>query len=150
MKVSTRSVAVIGALGFACGPVRQANLKHPPAGSNPMSVFESGPSGTNRRTESKPPEGTLLSTSSTPSVVPANAPASEVQALLERVREVERSQQREDVESFLALFDQHAVWVTGGGRRLIGLDVIASSYPPGLSCSTRLSSGDFGLPEPWP
>jgi len=31
----------------------------------------------------------------------------------------------EDVEGFLALFDADAVWVTGSGRRLIGLDAIA-------------------------
>ena len=37
---------------------------------------------------------------------------------------LERSQLEEDVEGFLSLFDSEAVWVTGGGRRLIGKDSI--------------------------
>jgi ketosteroid isomerase-like protein len=40
--------------------------------------------------------------------------------LIQRVAELERSQQQEDVDGFLALFDEDAVWVTGGGIRLIG------------------------------
>ncbi len=31
----------------------------------------------------------------------------------------------EDADAFLELFDPLAVWVTGGGRRLIGLDAIS-------------------------
>jgi uncharacterized protein (TIGR02246 family) len=41
------------------------------------------------------------------------------------VAELERTQQQEDVQGFLSLFDPLAVWVTGGGKRLIGLDVIS-------------------------
>lgn len=48
-----------------------------------------------------------------------------VEALIGRVSELERAQQTEDVEGFLALFDSDAVWVTGGGIRLIGLDSIS-------------------------
>ena len=46
--------------------------------------------------------------------------------LIELVAELERSQLAEDVDAFLALFDPEAVWVTGGGKRLVGLDEIAA------------------------
>jgi uncharacterized protein (TIGR02246 family) len=61
-----------------------------------------------------------------PTLSPPDAPAADVAALVDRVAELERSQREEDGEGFLALFDPLAVWVTGGGRRLIGLDVIRS------------------------
>jgi uncharacterized protein (TIGR02246 family) len=60
-----------------------------------------------------------------PSVSPAGPAPEAVEALVQRVAELERTQQQEDVEGFLALFDSLAVWVTSGGKRLIGLDVIA-------------------------
>lgn len=59
------------------------------------------------------------------SVTPAAHSSEDVAALIGRVAELERSQRTEDVEGFLALFEPDAVWVTGGGKRLIGLDVIA-------------------------
>ncbi len=58
-------------------------------------------------------------------VIPASAPSQDVAALIQAVAELERSQRSEDVEAFLALFDEGAVWVTGGGRRLIGYGDIA-------------------------
>jgi uncharacterized protein (TIGR02246 family) len=61
-----------------------------------------------------------------PTVEPRDAANSDVAALVARVAELERTQRGEDVQGFLALFDPLAVWVTGGGRRLIGLDVIRS------------------------
>lgn len=60
-----------------------------------------------------------------PSVSPQESSLTDVDTLVERVAELERTQQQEDVEGFLALFDPLAVWVTGGGKRLIGLDVIS-------------------------
>lgn len=60
-----------------------------------------------------------------PTVAPEGAPADLVEMLTARVAELERTQQQEDVDGFLALFDEDAVWVTGGGRRLVGLPVIA-------------------------
>ena len=45
-------------------------------------------------------------------------------ALVARVAELQRCQREEDADGFLALFSPSAVWVTGGGRRLIGLTVI--------------------------
>jgi uncharacterized protein (TIGR02246 family) len=63
--------------------------------------------------------------SSQPSVAPRGSPPGDVAALVARVAELERTQRQEDVAGFLALFDPLAVWVTGGGKRLIGLEVIA-------------------------
>lgn len=60
-----------------------------------------------------------------PTVSPPESSLQEVEALVGRVAELERTQQQEDVQGFLALFDPLAVWVTGGGKRLIGLDGIA-------------------------
>ncbi|HZM41987.1 MAG TPA: SgcJ/EcaC family oxidoreductase [Acidimicrobiales bacterium] len=60
-----------------------------------------------------------------PTVAPEDAPADLVETLTSRVAELERTQQQEDVDGFLALFDDDAVWVTGGGRRLVGRPVIA-------------------------
>lgn len=60
-----------------------------------------------------------------PTVSPANQPKEIVHALIQRVAELERTQRAEDVEGFVALFDADAVWVTGGGRRLVGRKAIA-------------------------
>ena len=60
-----------------------------------------------------------------PTVSPPESSPQDVEALVKRVAELERTQQQEDVEGFLALFDPLAVWVTGGGKRLIGLKVIS-------------------------
>jgi uncharacterized protein (TIGR02246 family) len=51
-------------------------------------------------------------------------PGEVVGRLVARVAELERSQLEEDVSAFIALFLPNAVWVTGGGRRLIGRDEI--------------------------
>src|SRR5690242_18355099 len=53
-------------------------------------------------------------------------PISDHDRLVELVAALERSQLNEDPEAFLALFDPDAVWVTGGGRRLVGRDEIAA------------------------
>jgi uncharacterized protein (TIGR02246 family) len=42
------------------------------------------------------------------------------------VRRLQEAQQNEDVDAFLALFRPDATWVTGHGRRLVGLDEIAA------------------------
>ena len=63
--------------------------------------------------------------SSMPTVSPPESSLQDVKTLVERVAELERTQQQEDVQGFLNLFDPLAVWVTGGGKRLIGLDVIS-------------------------
>jgi uncharacterized protein (TIGR02246 family) len=60
-----------------------------------------------------------------PTVSPPESSLKDVDKLVERVAELERTQQQEDVQGFLDLFDLLAVWVTGGGKRLIGRDVIS-------------------------
>ncbi|GAA1742820.1 SgcJ/EcaC family oxidoreductase [Luedemannella helvata] len=50
---------------------------------------------------------------------------SDTEMLTGLVATIERTQRAEDVVGFLALFDPDAVWVTGGGRRLIGRTAIA-------------------------
>ncbi|WP_198955466.1 SgcJ/EcaC family oxidoreductase [Frankia sp. CcI49] len=62
----------------------------------------------------------------TPTIAPPKSPTSDVQELVARVAELERAQRAEDVEATLALFDENAVWVTGGGVRLIGYDAISA------------------------
>ena len=59
-----------------------------------------------------------------PTISPPESSLEDVEALVEQVAELERTQQQEDVRGFLELFDPLAVWVTSGGKRLIGLDVI--------------------------
>lgn len=59
-----------------------------------------------------------------PTTSPPNVPARDIEALIARVADLERTQRQEDVAGFLDLFDAEAVWVTGGGKRLIGLDAI--------------------------
>ena len=59
-------------------------------------------------------------------MVPIDAPRHDVDALVGLVATVERTQQNEDVDGFLALFDADAVWVTGGGVRLIGAAAIGA------------------------
>ncbi|MGH3385162.1 MAG: SgcJ/EcaC family oxidoreductase [Nocardioidaceae bacterium] len=58
-------------------------------------------------------------------VHPPDAPSIDTDALIERVATLERCQRQEDVDGFLDLFDDSAVWVNGAGRRLIGLSEIA-------------------------
>ncbi|EFC83336.1 SgcJ/EcaC family oxidoreductase [Parafrankia sp. EUN1f] len=59
-------------------------------------------------------------------IAPRESSVADAQELVARVAELERAQRTEDVEAMLALFDENAVWVTGGGVRLIGYDAIAA------------------------
>ncbi|GAA0593817.1 SgcJ/EcaC family oxidoreductase [Actinomadura livida] len=52
--------------------------------------------------------------------------AADVQAIENVIRTVEHSQNNELPDDFLALFRHDAVWTTGGGKRLFGLDEIAA------------------------
>ncbi|MBP5938068.1 SgcJ/EcaC family oxidoreductase [Streptomyces sp. LBUM 1476] len=51
--------------------------------------------------------------------------AADIAAIEKVVAEVERAQRAKDVEGFLALFHPEALWTTGHGKVLIGLDAIA-------------------------
>ncbi len=53
------------------------------------------------------------------------AHAADIEAIEQVVATVEHSQQHKDPDEFLALFHPEAVWTTGGGRVLIGLDAIS-------------------------
>jgi uncharacterized protein (TIGR02246 family) len=61
----------------------------------------------------------------THTIAPSQYSHPDADQLVRRVAEVERTQRAEDTEGFLALFDEDAVWVTGGGKRLVGRSVIA-------------------------
>ncbi|TDB90129.1 SgcJ/EcaC family oxidoreductase [Actinomadura sp. 7K534] len=50
----------------------------------------------------------------------------DVEAIENVIRTVEHSQNNELPDDFLALFRHDAVWTTGGGKRLFGLDEIAA------------------------
>lgn len=65
-------------------------------------------------------------TADMPTVSPSEARPADVEAPIQMVALLERTQRTEDLGGFLALFDPEAVWVTGGGRRLIGLDIIGA------------------------
>jgi uncharacterized protein (TIGR02246 family) len=58
------------------------------------------------------------------SLSPPDAPTDDARTLVALVATLEDTQRHEDVEGFLSLFDESAVWVTGGGRRLVGLTAI--------------------------
>jgi uncharacterized protein (TIGR02246 family) len=62
----------------------------------------------------------------TMTITPPGSSGAEIERLVQRVAALERAQRTEDTDGFLALFDADAVWITGGGRRLIGRDAIAS------------------------
>ena len=62
----------------------------------------------------------------TATTLPAEASAVDGDRLIQLVADLERSQLTEDPDAFLALFDPDAVWVTGGGRRLVGLDAVSA------------------------
>ncbi|TDD21547.1 SgcJ/EcaC family oxidoreductase [Kribbella turkmenica] len=49
----------------------------------------------------------------------------DVDAILALVDAVQDAQSREDVDAFVGLFRKDALWVTGHGKRLYGLDTIA-------------------------
>ena len=57
---------------------------------------------------------------------PHNASAEDARSLVDLVVTLEQTQRHEDVDGFLSLFDPDAVWVTGGGRRLIGKEAIGA------------------------
>jgi len=61
-----------------------------------------------------------------PFIWPPDAPTFDSDRLIQLVSALEKSQLTEDPDAFLALFDPDAIWVTGGGRRLVGLDEISA------------------------
>ncbi|MBL3671594.1 SgcJ/EcaC family oxidoreductase [Streptomyces sp. M2CJ-2] len=55
----------------------------------------------------------------------STAHAADLEAIDQVVATVEHSQQHKDPDEFLALFHPDAVWTTGHGKVLIGLDAIS-------------------------
>ncbi|MFF3710943.1 SgcJ/EcaC family oxidoreductase [Streptomyces phaeochromogenes] len=55
----------------------------------------------------------------------STAYAADIEAIEQVVATVEHSQQHKDPDEFLALFHPEAVWTTGGGKVLIGLNAIS-------------------------
>ncbi|MGQ4355463.1 SgcJ/EcaC family oxidoreductase [Streptomyces drozdowiczii] len=53
------------------------------------------------------------------------AHTADIEAIRQVVAAVEDSQQRKDPDAFLALFRPDAVWTTGHGKVLIGIDAIS-------------------------
>jgi uncharacterized protein (TIGR02246 family) len=56
----------------------------------------------------------------------ATGRAADIEAIKSVIRTVEHSQNNELPDEFLALFRDDAVWTTGGGKRLFGLDEISA------------------------
>jgi uncharacterized protein (TIGR02246 family) len=78
----------------------------------------------------------------------------EVEAIEAVVAELERAQQNELVDAFVALFRSDAVWTTAHGKRLVGRDEIAAFtrrvLPGAMSESTatyRVSHVVFARPD---
>ena len=64
----------------------------------------------------------------------------ELKAIQDLVKTVERVQQQELVDEFVSLFRADAIWTTGHGKRLFGRDAIAeftSTVLPGSSAHGR-------------
>jgi uncharacterized protein (TIGR02246 family) len=69
-----------------------------------------------------------------------NDPNTELAAIRDLVATVERVQQQELVDDFVALFRADAIWTTGHGKRLFGRDAIAeftATVLPGSSAHGR-------------
>ena len=84
-------------------------------------------------------------------VSPSDAPRPDVDRLVELVATVESTQRAEDVDGFVALFHDDAVWVTGGGVRLVGKEAIAAftrSVLPGAMVGVTVDY--VGRPRPLP
>lgn len=74
-------------------------------------------------------------------VSPSDASRTDVDRLVDLVATIETNQRTEDVDGFLALFHDDAVWVTGGGVRLVGKQAIAAftrSVLPGAMAGTTV------------
>ncbi|WP_411104844.1 SgcJ/EcaC family oxidoreductase [Streptomyces sp. cmx-4-9] len=66
----------------------------------------------------------------------------DVEAIRQVVAAVEASQQAKDPDAFLSLFHPDALWTTGAGKVLIGLDAIAEftrAVLPGATWDGRVS-----------
>ena len=67
----------------------------------------------------------------------------DVDTILALVAAVEEAQSKEDVDGFLALFRDDALWVTGHGKRLYGRDTIADFTRRVLPGATKESYATY-------
>ncbi|KOU22253.1 SgcJ/EcaC family oxidoreductase [Streptomyces sp. WM6368] len=70
------------------------------------------------------------------------ARTADIEAIHQVVAAVEASQQAKDPDAFLSLFHPDALWTTGAGKVLIGLDAISEftrAVLPGASWDGRVS-----------
>ncbi|MFD5411074.1 SgcJ/EcaC family oxidoreductase [Streptomyces nojiriensis] len=70
------------------------------------------------------------------------ARTADIEAIHQVVAAVEASQRAKDPDAFLSLFHPDALWTTGGGRVLIGLDAISEftrAVLPGASWDGEVS-----------
>jgi uncharacterized protein (TIGR02246 family) len=67
----------------------------------------------------------------------------DLDALRDVVAELERAQNAEDVDAFVALFREDAIWTTGGGRLLVGRDAIADFTRTVLPGAMRESTSSY-------
>ncbi|QES59193.1 DUF4440 domain-containing protein [Streptomyces venezuelae] len=71
----------------------------------------------------------------------STALTADIEAIHQVVAAVEASQQAKDPDAFLSLFHPDALWTTGGGKVLIGLDAISDftrAVLPGASWDGRV------------
>lgn len=74
-----------------------------------------------------------------------SAPHADLDAINQVVATVEHAQNNELPDEFLALFRSDAIWTTGGGTRLFGLDEIAAFTRQVLPGGMRGASVTFEL-----
>ena len=61
------------------------------------------------------------------------------------IRELERSQQHEEPDAFVALFRDDAVWTTAHGKRLIGREAISAFTHQVLPGAMRESTATYDV-----
>ena len=74
-----------------------------------------------------------------------SAHEADIDAIKQVIAVVEHAQNNEDPDEFLALFRADAIWTTGGGKRLFGLDEIAAFTRQVLPGGMQGSSVTFEL-----
>lgn len=69
----------------------------------------------------------------------------DIDAIVELVRRVEVAQQTEDVTAFTGAFDQHSVWTTAHGKRIVGKDEITAFTRAVLPGAMRESTATYDV-----
>jgi uncharacterized protein (TIGR02246 family) len=80
-----------------------------------------------------------------PTSTPRGTTDEQTRPIVDVVARLEQVQLREDVDGFVALFHPDAVWVTGGGRRLVGREEIAAFPRTVLPGATAHATATYEL-----